>query len=87
MAARLQMPTYRSWSTMLTRCFNPNSPGYAYYGARGIQVCDRWLDFRNFHADMGTRPEWGTLDRINTIATTRRKKLPLGDLEATDVEP
>ena len=48
--------TYRVWSGMLTRCFNSKDPDYARYGARGITVCERWLDFRNFVADIGMRP-------------------------------
>ena len=47
---------YRIWSGMRDRCENPNSPGYARYGARGITVCDRWKRFENFIADMGLRP-------------------------------
>jgi len=42
---------------MKNRCTNPNSGVYRHYGARGITVCERWLDsFENFLADMGTRP-------------------------------
>lgn len=49
-------PTYRIYSGMLSRCRNPNRKAYADYGGRGIQVCDRWLEFENFYADMGPRP-------------------------------
>jgi hypothetical protein len=58
-----QSPTYRSWYAMKTRCTNPNNPDWKWYGARGIKVCDRWLDFVNFLDDMGERPEGKTLDR------------------------
>jgi hypothetical protein len=50
---------------MLQRCTNPRQPVYKYYGARGIKVCERWLKFANFLADMGVRPPDKTLDRID----------------------
>ena len=56
-------PTYRSWSSMIQRCTNPNCREYEYYGGRGITVCDAWLKFPNFLADMGIRPDGRTLDR------------------------
>lgn len=57
-------PTYLSWKSMKARCLNPKSPDWKYYGARGITVCDRWLEsFENFLADMGVRPAGLTLDR------------------------
>lgn len=46
-------PVYGNWAHMLTRCLNPNNPNYVNYGARGITVCRRWWDFRNFATDMG----------------------------------
>src|SRR5205809_75831 len=58
--------TYRSWSHMLSRCRDRNSDRYRWYGARGIKVCERWLSFSKFLADMGERPEGRTLDRIDT---------------------
>jgi len=51
---------------MKMRCNNPNDEHYPDYGARGIRVCDRWVnDFKAFVADMGERPEGLTLDRID----------------------
>lgn len=58
-------PTYNCWVHMLDRCRNPNNRMFPHYGARGISVCDRWHDFRNFLADMGEKPEGLSLDRID----------------------
>ena len=44
---------YNSWYAMKQRCLNPNNINYARYGGRGITVCERWLKFENFYADMG----------------------------------
>ena len=55
--------TYRSWHSMMSRCNNPNSTNFKYWGGRGIKVCERWTDFRNFLTDMGERPEGKSLDR------------------------
>lgn len=59
-------PTYGSWGAMISRCRNPKNKRYDRYGGRGIRVCDRWSDFRNFLADMGERPEGLTLERRDT---------------------
>lgn len=56
---------HKVWSDMLGRCFNPNHRSYKHYGARGISVCDRWLIFENFYANMGDRPEGLQIDRID----------------------
>ena len=56
-------PTYVSWMLMKGRCLNPNNDKYKRYGGRGITVCKEWLEFKNFYADMGKRPEGMTLDR------------------------
>lgn len=58
--------TYKSWNGMVRRCTNPRHRSYAYYGGRGISICERWLNsFENFLADMGIRPDHLTLDRID----------------------
>lgn len=58
--------TFRIWTNMLTRCRNPKASNYAYYGGRGISVCDRWLEFQTFLADMGACPDGHSLDRIDS---------------------
>lgn len=58
-------PVYRVWNSMVQRCTNPNNTGYASYGGRGVNVCDKWLKFEGFIEDMGDRPESLTIDRID----------------------
>lgn len=60
-----QTPTYTSWHLMKQRCFNPNHHKYHRYGARGITVCQRWIQFQNFLEDVGERPVGCTIDRID----------------------
>lgn len=58
---------YTIWRHMKSRCTNPNDKKYYRYGARGIKVCQEWLDFVAFR-------EWAlangyddklTIDRID----------------------
>ncbi|SRR5258705_7102298 len=61
-----ESPTYKSWKSMLNRCYFKSCQNYKNYGGRGISVCDRWrYSFSNFLADMGIRPDGLSLDRIN----------------------
>ena len=63
---RTNTKEYRAWSSMKSRCSNPNVASYPNYGGRGITVCDRWLNsFENFFEDMGEAPEGFELDRID----------------------
>ena len=56
---------YKAWKGMKDRCLNPKADRYADYGGRGITICERWMLFENFYADMGERPEGTTLDRVD----------------------
>jgi hypothetical protein len=58
--------TFKTWMGMNIRCHQPTAGNYKRYGGKGITVCDRWrTSFENFLADMGERPEGGTIDRID----------------------
>lgn len=58
---------YKTWARIKNRCYNKNTEDYSLYGARGIVVCDRWLNsFENFYSDMGVKPsKKHSIDRIN----------------------
>lgn len=61
-----QTITYKTWSSMLGRCDDPRNASYARYGGRGVTVCERWRDFKNFLEDMGERPGKDyQLDRVD----------------------
>lgn len=59
---------HRIWAGMQDRCYNPNSPKYHRYGARGIRVCDEWLNsletFYDWAMTNGYREDL-TIDRID----------------------
>ena len=50
---------------MIIRCESPANEQWKNYGGRGIRVCERWMEFENFIADMGPRPPGLTIERIN----------------------
>lgn len=56
---------YSIWKGMKNRCLRPSHNAFKHYGARGIKVCDRWLNsFENFLEDVGKRPSKNhSLDR------------------------
>lgn len=59
-------PEYLVWASMVQRCRNSKARAYPSYGGKGIGVCDAWLKFENFLADMGPRPfPDASLDRID----------------------
>ena len=56
---------YSVWESMKKRCMCESDKNYARYGGAGITICNRWLDFKNFHQDMGVRPPGAWIDRID----------------------
>lgn len=61
---------YSIWKSMKRRCKPGNSTysfAYRWYGAKGIRVCQRWIDsFPHFMEDMGPIPESSnSIDRID----------------------
>lgn len=58
-------PTYYTWRSMKHRCMKQDNHNYKGYGGRGIIICERWLNFKNFLEDMGPKPEGMQIDRIN----------------------
>jgi hypothetical protein len=61
-----RMPEYQCWGNMKRRCLDPKNKAFKNYGARGIRICQDWLqDFHKFLADVGPRPTaQHTLDRV-----------------------
>lgn len=39
---------YRCWVNMRSRCYNQKVRSYVDYGAKGIRVCEDWMDFEKF---------------------------------------
>lgn len=58
-------PTYHSWVGMVQRCTNQRHTSWPDYGGRGITVCERWMTFNNFIADMGVKPPRSSIDRLD----------------------
>lgn len=64
---RKHSPMYSVWSSIHTRCYNPECEAFRDYGGRGITMCDRWIGrngFRNFSKDMSPRPPGSSIERI-----------------------
>ena len=57
---------YHTWLQIKGRTTNPNNVSYAYYGGRGIGMCESWRNsYEAFLADMGPRPSRKhSIDRI-----------------------
>lgn len=62
-----QTKEYRAWHAMKDRCTCKTHKYYDYYGGRGINICNEWLEsFENFFRDMGyATTKTHSLDRID----------------------
>ena len=57
---------YMAWDNMKQRVYNINQNGYRNYAGRGIAICERWNEYKNFLNDMGRKPSPElTLERID----------------------
>lgn len=60
---------YTEWISMKDRCNNPNNSRYYRYGARGIKVCEEWVNsFENFY-------KWATGNGYTDKLTIERKNV------------
>lgn len=65
-SSKAKTKEYSTWTEMRSRCNNPKSKSYSYYGGRGITVCPRWNSYVSFLDDMGMAPtRQHTLDRLD----------------------
>ena len=61
-------PEYSCWKGMKKRCYNPADKRYVDYGARGITVCDQWLNnFPAFLEHIGNMPTDGQTWSVGRI--------------------
>ena len=49
-------PLLGTWMGMIQRCYDPTHAGFKDYGARGVSVCNEWLEFTRFAEDAPTLP-------------------------------
>lgn len=55
---------YQLWAAMVQRAKGNRSKSYV---SLGIGVCERWMIFENFYADMGDPPPGYSLERVNNF--------------------
>lgn len=53
-------PLGKTWEGMIARCYDNKSISYPLYGAVGVYVCDRWLEFSAFAEDAINLPGWSS---------------------------
>lgn len=59
---------YGIWRGMKDRCDKPTHPSFAYYGGKGVRVCDEWRAFSGFRVwaiGSGYKPGL-SIDRVDS---------------------
>lgn len=59
---------WRIFSKMIRRCYVPEEPAYRYYGAKGIKICDEWMQDRSLFFEWAKSNGYSdelTIDRID----------------------
>lgn len=51
-------PLGKTWEGMMARCYDEDSVSFPLYGARGVTICSRWLEFKAFAEDAEKLPGW-----------------------------
>lgn len=66
---RRKRKLYHTFYGMKARCLNPKCPVYHRYGAKGIEICDEWINnyaaFEEWAYDNGYQPGL-SIDRIDS---------------------
>lgn len=55
---------YGVWANMKTRCHNPKHLTYKNYGARGIRICDGWLNSFNKFKEWALKNGYNYIDKL-----------------------
>lgn len=63
---------YNIWDNMKGRCYRPSMECFKYYGAKGITICDEWMN------DCNTFFVWAMNNGYREDLTIERKKNELG---------
>ena len=51
-------PLYKIWMGIKMRCYNKNEPAYKNYGARGVVMCEEWLNNAKLFIDWALENGW-----------------------------
>ena len=73
----LYKKSYQVWIDMIKRCYDTKRPGYSNYGAKGIRVSERWLNFSNFYYDIQTLEGYDKEKFMNSDIFLDKDKLQL----------
>lgn len=74
-----------SYRSMKDRCYDEKHDAYRWYGAKGVKVCDRWLEgFKFFYEDM--EASWFLGGQIDRFPDTKGDYKPENTRWATPTE-